>query len=135
MQAEVPSKVKYVEKIKTLQTPVSSESVTTAIASDDQQPPKKRKVTSDEVITFGDGKITDNHTTPVTWLSLSNIILTDDDQGIIVTGEELNDKHINYAQTLIKKQFKYVPGLMCTLLLTSIKCPPLTSGALQIIHT
>lgn len=137
---EVPSKlifqgeVKYVEKMKKLLTPAGCNSVAPEI-SDDEQHPKTRKAVSDEVVTVDDGEIAGNFATPTVLLSLSYIVLTDEDRRMIVTGVELNDKHINYGQTLIKKQFGYIGGLTSTLLLSSRKYLLLGSGALQIIHT
>ena len=61
--------------------------------------------------------------------------MTHEDQRIIVKGEELNDKHINFAQTLLKKQFQGILGLNSTLLLSTGRKPLLATGALQIIHT
>ena len=44
------------------------------------------------------------------WLSANKISLLDEDHRIIATGEELNDN--NFAQSLLKKQFKDIQGLI-----------------------
>lgn len=58
-----------------------------------------------------------------------------EDWRIVVAGEELNDKHINFTQLLLKKQFERIPGLMSTLFLSGRKTPLPTSNALQLMHT
>lgn len=88
----------------------SNESNASAIAHDEQP----RKVSSVYVITVDDAKITDNHTIPMIWLSLSNMTLMDDDQSIILREKKLNNKHIYYEQMLIKKQFENIQGLAST---------------------
>ena len=85
-------KVKYMEKMKLL-TPAGCDSVAPEIL-DDEQHPRTRKVVSDEVVTVDDGEIAGNFATPTVWLSLSSIVLIDEDRRMIVTGVELNDKHI-----------------------------------------
>lgn len=70
------------------------------------------------------------------WLSVNKISLRDEDRRIIATGKELNDKHINFAQSLLRNQFKDIQGLRCTLLLaSSAPGDPIVSNGLQIIHT
>ena len=107
----------------------------TVASYNDQQPPKKSKISSDAVEKIIDATI------PVmggcsVWLSLNNMTLTDEDRRIIAAGEELNDKHIDFAQMLIKKHFENIKGLASTILFSSKKCQPLISGgALQIVHT
>ena len=70
------------------------------------------------------------------WLSVNRITLFDEDHRIIGTGKELDDKHINFAQSLLKNQFKDIQGLRCTLLLaSSTPGHVIVSNGLQIIHT
>ena len=64
------------EKRKRLLMPLSSESVVFEMATTEQQPPTKMNLTSDEVITAGDGEISDTNTILVTWLSVSNMVFT-----------------------------------------------------------
>jgi hypothetical protein len=107
----------------------------------DGEPPSNNiKLTSNHIILDGedDPVIGNAGVAPVMWLEMNNIILTEADRRIIVTGEELNDKHINFAQTMLKNQFKKCFGLQSAFLLSSgkhtcISWPP--SNALQIIHT
>ena len=128
---------KFVEKIRKLLTPIKSNNAPASVdvkASTIPPPEKKRKVASDDIIIVDGEEVDDNQGTA--WLSLNNIILTHEDRRIIVKGEELNDKHIDFDQTLLKKQFQGILGLNSTLLLSTGRKPPLlASGALQIIHT
>lgn len=66
------------------------------------------------------------------WLSVNEISLLDEDCRIICTGEELNDKHINIAQSLLKKHFKDIQGATSMLLLTSTPGHLIISNGLQI---
>lgn len=74
-----------------------------------QQPSKKRKLepgvitVEDEVIVSSPSKL---------WLPvLGHIMLTEMDRNAIITGEMLNDNHINVAQKLLKIQFEELSGL------------------------
>ena len=58
-----------------------------------------------------------------------------DDRGCIISGDKLNDKHINFAQMLIKQQFKHLEGLKYPVVLSSLKCFSTTTNVLQILHT
>ena len=85
-------------------------------ASDDIEPPSKKlkvDITLDEVPEINRAS--------VMWLEMNNIVLTEEDRGIIVTEKELNDKHINVAHALLKKQFQGILGLQSTLLLSAGK--------------
>ena len=102
-----------------------------------QPPSKKRKVESIGAIKDEDMSMTSDHLAdPFHWLSLvtvNNIILTEEDREIVFLGEELNDKHINFVQAILKKQFDGISGLQSTLLLSGLQSP-LPHGALQIVH-
>ena len=67
------------------------------------------------------------------WLIKDNIELFSEDKDTIMSGDWLSDKHINFAQNLLKNQYQNsVSGLMSTLLLhRSIITSP---RAIQIIH-
>ena len=54
---------------------------------------------------------------PETWLQLDGALLSNTDREIVCNGGWLNDKHINYAQSLLKKQFPHLHGWRKTLLL------------------
>ena len=59
------------------------------------------------------------------WLALEHpkLTLTEEDKKIIFEGDELTDKHINFAQALIKKQFKNIYGLALTFLFQLTEVP------------
>ena len=54
---------------------------------------------------------------PKPWLSFSHITLTIIDQDLIIQGKKLNDKHLNFAQAILKKQCAHLNGLHSTLFL------------------
>ena len=75
---------------------------------------------------------------PQAWLSLNCITLTNEDKEIIQMGGQLNDKHMNFAQILLKQQFSNIQGLYSTLLLFRQKKIFVSArgrNVLQIIHT
>ena len=61
--------------------------------------------------------------------------LSAEDKNILLSGKQLNNKHIMASQKLIKKQFPHVDGLIYPVLVSSnvIFCPP-TQEAIQIHH-
>ena len=59
-------------------------------------------------------------------------MLTLVDKALIVSGDELTDKHINFAQALLKQQHD-ISGLWSSLLLSTMSSP-VTTPALQIMH-
>ena len=61
--------------------------------------------------------------------------MTEADRNIIISGEQLTDNHINFAQLILKKQFDRLLGLQSTLLLSKLKAPLPSTGALQVIHS
>ena len=128
---------KYVDNIKKLLTPPSSSPVSTEPAKATHTSSEAQLSHSDVAIAVGeeDSASGDDSVQPV-WLSANKISLLDEDRRIIATGEKLNDKHINFAQSLLKKQFKDIQGLISTLLLIS-RGPghTIASNGLQIIHT
>ena len=70
------------------------------------------------------------------WLSFHNIQLTVEDRDILGNGECLNDKHINFAQEILKQKFPNIYGLRSTLLhKTELQSVPSCSSFLQIIHS
>ena len=64
------------------------------------------------------------------WLAFRRFELTLVDKDIIISGDLLTDRHINFAQALIKKEHKELIGLESTLLLARSMIPPL----LQLVH-
>ena len=68
-------------------------------------------------ITVEDMVFNGHENLPAPWLSLNHIDLSVDDKEIVVEGKQLTDKHINYAQAILKKQFDWLSGLHSTLVL------------------
>lgn len=52
------------------------------------------------------------------WIKFAQKSLTEADKDIIMLGEKLTDKHKNFAQALIKKQFDNLSGLYSTWTIT-----------------
>ena len=53
---------------------------------------------------------------------------------ILMNGEDLNDRHINFAQYLLHTQFPAMQGLVLTLLQEKTIATKLPAGSVQIIH-
>ena len=51
-----------------------------------------------------------------TWLKLDKVILKDSDKTVIQNGQRLNDRHINFAQVMLRRQFPHLEELKLTLL-------------------
>ena len=75
-----------------------------------ENPPKKRKLDSNE-----------NTVSQWLFMNVANIALTIDDKADIDNGRWLNDKHIDFAQHLLKSAFPSIDGLKCTLLQSRLK--------------
>ena len=67
------------------------------------------------------------------WLKLEKITLSVFDKLALCTDSELNDRHINYCQGLLKKQFPLIGGFVLTLLQNSTLKDKISCG-IQIIH-
>ena len=83
-----------------------------------------------------ESKKTEAPATP--WIMLYNIPLNQDDKTIVLSGGWLNDKHINFAHQILKKQFPGLTGLASTLILSQGKLlSPISTASryVQIIHT
>ena len=52
------------------------------------------------------------------WLKFQGCLLTESDRVVVISNDLLNDRHMNYAQTLLHHQFPTVKGLQDTLLQT-----------------
>jgi hypothetical protein len=144
---EVPCKltfrgdVRYVQKVQKLLTPACSKSgsthesiaIKTTQDCDGEPPSKKMKLASDHIILDGEDPVISNAgVAPVMWLEMNNIILTKADRRIIVTGE---DKHIHFAQMMLKNQFQEILGLQSTLLLSAGKHTCISLPPSNVIHT
>lgn len=51
------------------------------------------------------------------WILCDDIQLNADDKYIVISGNWLSDKHMNFAQKLLKRQNDLISGLLSTLLL------------------
>ena len=100
-----------------------------------EQHNKKRKITSD-ILDVDDVLLT-GATSAKPWLTLNGTELTEADKVDIIKGAELNNKHMNFAQEIIRKQFKNLTGLQSTLTLAVHPRPLITPAHpfLQIIHS
>ena len=73
---------------------------------------------------------------PKVWIAFERKVLTEADKDIVTLGEKLNDKHINFAQALIKKKFGNLSGLHSTLTVSQLQTPMLSENVqvLQNLH-
>ena len=96
---------------------------------------KKRKITSDvvDVDDLLSGAISVN----IPWLTLNGIEVTEADKADIIKGAELNYKHMNFAQEIVRKQCMNLTGLQSTLTLALHPGPLITAAHpyLKIIHS
>ena len=81
----------YVKKINMLLPPQGPEPA-----------PKKRKLS---VVLVDDAGSQDYSIDRDVWVRFGSLILTIEDRNVVREGKELNDKHIDLAQSLIKHQF------------------------------
>ncbi len=121
---------KYVEKIKKL--------LPTQLLGG-LEPASKKKKLSVVVVDDHDVGGTECSVDDV-WVRFGNLILTVADRNVITEGKELTDKHIDFAQSLIKHQFTAetrIEGLISTLIFSNKNCVVFTAGfpIVQIIHT
>ena len=113
-------------KVRNLVIPLS----TTALGP--QSPSKKRKIDC-SVVEVGDDP---DGTTSKPWLTFNGIDLTEADRDIILSGECLRDKHMDFAQALLKKQSGSIAGLKSTLVPPKLQqnSPYCGSEVLHIVH-
>ena len=67
---------------------------------------KKRKITSDVVDV--DDLLSGATSVNIPWLTLNGIEVTETDKADIIKGAELNYKHMNFAQEIVRKQCTYL---------------------------
>ena len=67
------------------------------------------------------------------WVRFNGYLLTERDKGILTSGGQLNDNHINFAQQLLLHQFPSTEGLQYTILQARKPAKKIKNG-LQIIH-
>ena len=68
------------------------------------------------------------------WILCDDIQLNADDKYIVNLGNWLSDKHMNFAQKLLKRQNDLISGLLLTLLLLKSTTTIVGPNAVQIIH-
>ena len=95
------------------------------------QPAKKRKL--NDVIDLSDVNTQERTSKP--WVTFNGLELTMADKHIISSGDLLSDKHMNFAQGLLRRQHQELTGLQSTLLLATHRNPAIPSPSLQIVHT
>ena len=71
----------------------------------------------------------------IPWQSIGRTTLNIDDRGCIINGDKLTDKHMNFAQMLIKQQFKHLEGLKYPVVLSTLEHFSTTTNVFQIMHT
>ena len=115
------------------------EAENTLKTADVENPRKKQKISepaatviSLPVISVDD--IALDTVSPKVWIAFGRKVLTQADKDIVMLGEKLNDKHINFAQALIKKQFNNLSGLHSTLTIFQLQAPIVSENVLQILH-
>ena len=123
---------KDVAKMRKLVVPVASTKSSAPDETENEPPNKKRKVSS--AIVDVDKVVFTTVQSPKPWLCLKGIELTETDRSIITSGNMLTDKHINFAQEILKMQFHNLKGLQSTLVLSKHQKLPATSQYLQIVH-
>ena len=96
-----------------------------------QQPREKVKV---ECIDMEELIVSDGHDQKP-WKRFEHIHLTANDKGIITKGLKLTDNHMNFAQTMLRQQFRHVTSLQLTYLLHTAWARQSDVNALQIIHS
>lgn len=98
----------------------------------------KQHIEQKQAVVLSDDDDDDTHldATPQNWLSFERCFLTSDDRQIILGGEMLNDKHISFAQALLKNQFSRIGGLASTLQLSHGKISHTgIANIIEIVHT
>ena len=87
----------------------------------------------DDVVVISDSPTMESYKTYKKWVTCHHLILTQHDRNILLSDRWLNDKHIEAAQTMLKKQFEEYGGLQSTV---NQLTKPLTQidNCIQIIH-
>ena len=69
------------------------------------------------------------------WVQCGGVIHTNYDRKILATGQKLTDKHINFAQTLLRLQFPKLNGLQSTLYQSRSQGLTTNGNVLQVLHS
>ena len=65
---------------------------------------------------------------------ISELALSETDKSVIEKMEWLNDNHMYAAQTLLKKDFPHLSGLLATTVVASRKAIPVDGDTIQILN-
>ena len=69
------------------------------------------------------------------WVRCGCLVLTHHDRNVLLAGQELSDKHINFAHNLLRSQFPMLNSLQSTLFQSRSQGFKSNVNALQIIHS
>lgn len=122
---------KEIQKVKRLTDLHLVVNATSSIES--IEPPTKKQKTSDSVVEIMDDDET-NFTRPEAsvWIKVNDFIGTTLDRKDLLDNSKLNDRHINLAQMLLRRQFPNIDGLGYTLFQHKLPVKSISNG-LQII--
>ena len=125
--------VQKVRKLVTASLPTTCTSTAKNCTNDG--PPSKRRRTekgSAEGHNSSEGEV---DTSTNEWVQCGGVILSNYDRKILATGQKLTDKHINFAQTLLRLQFPKLNGLQSSLYQSRSQGFKTNEYALQILHS
>lgn len=69
------------------------------------------------------------------WVRCGCHVLNQHDKNVLLTGQNLTDKHINFAHTLLRSQFPMLNGLQSTLFQSRSQGFESNANVIQIIHS
>jgi len=78
-------------------------------------PTADETTTGASAIVVGDSNVSDSDEQLEAWVCLDRVTLNLNDKAVLLDGHCLTDKHISFAQALMKKQFPSINGLKSTL--------------------
>ena len=99
---------------------------------EEQPPSKKLKVDINAIVLDTENMTSDNACNEL-WLKCYGYFVLQSDKVILEEGGKLNDRHINYAQALLRQQFPLIQGLSNTLLQLRKPIKTIENG-IQIVH-
>ena len=123
---------KDVQKVRKLVTAsLSTTCTSTAKTYTNDGPPSKRRRTEEGSHNSSEAAVDTNE-----WVQCGGVvILTNYDRKILATGQKLTDKHINFAQTLLRLQFPKLNGLQSTLYQSRSQSLTTNGNVLQVLHS
>ena len=130
-------KEKYISKVKKLVSDAPSISKGASEKQGGEEPPSKKlkqneNENSEKSLNEGPNCKSPNVNEKI-WLRARGCFMTTSDQSILLNGDLLNDRHIDFAQRILLDMFPTTSGLKCTLLQDKIQIKKIEQG-LQIIH-